>query len=297
MPRINFVDEMNTRGQIDLADVKPGDTVRFEREYVHPFKPYITVVEGAVGEVLQTETQLPAIALRVHGTLSTKGGGYETAERSIAVKPEVVVLLVDSGDSRIGNNRVMREVQAVNKPYAIGERLRFRGRQTYDMDNKHVMPDVYAVDGYHSDGSIELVGEQRKKRYRFVPDDVIELVSQGFVDEWDDDANDFGTVDEATEIDLDLIEEHELDDFDAARKLAGMDPGLWEVVKTGIPAIAGGDFVDRAKATAALVAWARQLVHGGDDRAAKAASSIYAAIDAIESMSDERWAVELSDRV
>ena len=49
-------------------------------------------------------------------------------------------------------------------------------------------------------------------------------------------------------------------------------------------------------ATAALVAWGRELIHGGDDEAAEIASSIYAAIDALESMSDERWAIELADQ-
>jgi hypothetical protein len=79
-------------------------------------------------------------------------------------------------------------------------------------------------------------------------------------------------------------------------KLAGMDIGLWDVVRAGLPAVTSGNFVDRAKATAALVTWARRLLHGEDDSAAHVASKVYAAIDAIDEMSDEEWATELAQQ-
>lgn len=191
MTRLNYVDEMNERGQLPLAKVQEGDTVQFEAVFHKEgdeFTPSFSVDEGAIGTVSQIKPGMPGIMVKVHGTAS--GGGIRTEDQEVFVKPEDVVVLIDSRDPRIGTNRVEKEA-----------------------------------------------------------------------------------------------------------KLAGMDVGLWDVVRAGLPAVAKGDFVSKAKASAALVAWARRIIHGEEDTAAHVASKIYAAIDSIDSMSEEEWATELSSQV
>lgn len=254
MARISYIDEMNQRGQIDLDAVRPGDLVKFNVEYEHEDPP-IHVIEGTIAEVLQESDQLPAVAVRVHGMTETKDG-FETGEKSIAVKPELLILLVDSRDERLGSTRI------IQSGFSRGQRFPLNADNVYDTDKKHVMPDTYKIDGFHADGSIELVGESRQKRYRFNPGDLRTVTAR---------CN--------------------------AVRLAGMDVGLWEIVKTGISGISGGRFISKAKAVATLSAWARELTQGGTQHDAQVVSSVNAAIDAIESMTDELWAVELADHL
>jgi hypothetical protein len=183
--RLNYVDEMNDRGQILAELVEPGEMVRFEAAFHKEGDDGLSafsVDEGTLGEIV--ETSPPGVVVRVHGAMN--GPELSTGYEDIFVKPTDVVLLVDSRDSRIGNNRVEKEGK--------------------------------------------------------------------------------------------------------------MDIGLWDVVRAGVPALAGGNFVDKAKATAALVAWARKALHGEEDSAANIASKIHAAIVALEEMSDEQWASELAEQ-
>lgn len=184
--RLNFVDELNERGQINMELVEPGEMVRFEALFYKEGDDgsEFSVDEGTLGEVIDIDPQRPGVIVRVHGAMNEPG--FETKYEDVLVKPTDVVLLVNSEDPRIGNNRV--------------------------------------------------------------------------------------------------------------GKKGSMDIGLWDVVRAGVPALAGGNFVSKAKATAALVAWARKALHGESDSAADIASKVYAAIDALEEMSDEQWASELAEQ-
>ena len=98
--RVQFMDELQTRGELELRKVKIGDRVLFNRAY---WKGGIEIDSGTHGEVVGTQQE--HLVVEANGVVHTPGG-FETETRRLSVEPDIVTILVDSRDTRLGSSRV-----------------------------------------------------------------------------------------------------------------------------------------------------------------------------------------------
>jgi len=88
MSRISYEDEMQARGELDLNNLRPGDVIRLE--------------SGDLSELIEANPTDPSIVV------TAPAGLHLDAESETQVMhPDEGVLLVHSGDPRIGNSRIV----------------------------------------------------------------------------------------------------------------------------------------------------------------------------------------------
>ena len=111
MARITFEDEMQTRGELGLDDVKAGDVIRFEADFEKRADDdeadSATVSADALGEVVDVFDNAGELLVRAP-CMRRAPGQMATSQADVLVRPgdDEVILLVHSADPRLGSHRI-----------------------------------------------------------------------------------------------------------------------------------------------------------------------------------------------
>lgn len=95
--RMRFVDETYRQGEVEVAEARPGDQVKFVAAIQKPGWPRVDA--GAVGRVLEVHPGTHSLSVDVRGSTHT-AEGVEVGPQQIEVDVHAILLLLHSEDPR-----------------------------------------------------------------------------------------------------------------------------------------------------------------------------------------------------
>lgn len=95
--RMTFIDDTQRKGEVEIAEAKPGDSVRFTSEFQKPGWPRVDA--GEVGRVRAVSPEADSLDIDVVGSMPREGG-FEVQQYSVTVPSNTVALLLNSDDPR-----------------------------------------------------------------------------------------------------------------------------------------------------------------------------------------------------
>jgi hypothetical protein len=108
--RIQFIDELGTRGELPIEEVRIGDhavfTSEFDSHEVNDTKRHFIVSEGTIGKVIDVVPHAPGLMVEAVGSYAQRDGSFESETQSMFVTGDHVALAIHSGDERLSNSRI-----------------------------------------------------------------------------------------------------------------------------------------------------------------------------------------------
>ena len=95
--RMTFIDDTQRQGEVELAEAKPGDSVRFTRAFEKPGWPRVDA--GEVGRIRAVSPGTESLEVEVLGAMPYKGG-VEVKSYAVEVPSSSVALLLNGDDPR-----------------------------------------------------------------------------------------------------------------------------------------------------------------------------------------------------